>query len=92
MQPLVTGLKDGFGGENLAVAIQRQLIDEPKMLGHVVHATMNTPEWKEWLEKAYSLKPYFNNDTNSITYSQGLARFEAAKAAMIFASRAGVRR
>ncbi len=86
VQPLVTGLKDGFGGENLAVAIERQLLDEPKLLHDVVHATMNTPEWKAWLEKAYSLKPYFNNDTNSITYSQGLARFEAGKAAMIFAS------
>ena len=86
IQPLVTGLKDGFGGENLAVAFERQVLSEAKLISDVVHGTMNTPEWKEWLTKAYSLKPYFNNDTNSITYSQGLARFEAGNAAMIFAS------
>lgn len=86
VQPLVTGLKDGFGGENLAVAFERQVLPVSSLIRDVVNGTMNTPEWKEWLEKAYSLKPYFNNDTNSITYSQGLARFQAGKAAMIFAS------
>ncbi|MHB1837480.1 MAG: ABC transporter substrate-binding protein, partial [Solirubrobacteraceae bacterium] len=86
VQPLVTGLKDGFGGENLAVAIERQVLPVSKLIGDVVNGTMNTPEWKQWLERAYSLKPYFNNDTNSITYSQGLARFQTGKAAMIFAS------
>lgn len=86
VQPLVTGLKDGFGGENLAVAIERQVLPVSSLIKDVVNGTMNTPEWKEWLEKAYSLKPYFNDDTNSITYSQGLARFEASKASMIFAS------
>lgn len=86
IQPLVTGLKNGFGGENLAVAIERQVLPVSSLIHDVVNATMNTPEWKEWLEKAYSLKPYFNNDVNSINYSQGLARFEAGKAGMIFAS------
>jgi raffinose/stachyose/melibiose transport system substrate-binding protein len=85
-QPLVTGLKDGFGGENLAVAIERQVLPVSSLIRDVVNGTMNTTEWREWLTKAYSLKPYFNNDTNSITYSQGLARFQSGKAAMIFAS------
>jgi raffinose/stachyose/melibiose transport system substrate-binding protein len=86
VQPLVTGLKDGFGGENLAVAIERQVLPVSSLIRDVVNGTMNTAEWREWLTKAYSLKPYFNNDTNSITYSQGLARFQSGKAAMIFAS------
>jgi raffinose/stachyose/melibiose transport system substrate-binding protein len=86
IQPAVTGLKDGFGGENLAVAIERQVLPVTSLIRDVANGTMNTPEWKEWLEKAYSLKPYFNDDTNSITYSQGLARFEAGQAGMIFAS------
>jgi ABC-type glycerol-3-phosphate transport system substrate-binding protein len=85
-QPLVTGLKDGFGGENLAVAIERQVLPVSSLVRDVADGTMNTPEWREWLTKAYSLKPYFNDDTNSITYSQGLARFQSGKAAMIFAS------
>jgi len=86
VQPLITGLKDGFGGENLAVAIQRQSLPVSSLIKSVVDGNMSTPAWKEWIGHAYELKPYFNNDTNSITYSQGLARFQSAKAAMIFAS------
>ncbi|MFZ1992477.1 MAG: ABC transporter substrate-binding protein [Solirubrobacteraceae bacterium] len=85
-QPLVTGLKDGFGGENLAVAIQRQVLSVPNLIQSVVDGKMSSAAWKQWLDAAYQLKPYFNNDTNSITYSQGLARFQSGKAAMIFAS------
>jgi raffinose/stachyose/melibiose transport system substrate-binding protein len=86
VQPLVTGLKDGFGGENLAVAIERQVLPVKSLIQDVVNGTMSSPSWTAWLTKAASLKPYFNNDTNSITYSQGLARFQAGQAAMIFAS------
>lgn len=86
IQPLITGLKDGFGGENLAVAFQRQVLPVKGLLESVVNAKMNTAEWNEWIQKAYGLRGYFNNDTNSITYSQGLARFQSGKAAMIFAS------
>jgi raffinose/stachyose/melibiose transport system substrate-binding protein len=85
VQPIVTGLKDGWGGENLAVAIQRQVLTEGQLINDVVAGKLSSP-WQTWLSKALQLKPYFNNDVNSLTYSQGLARFQAGKAAMIFAS------
>jgi ABC-type glycerol-3-phosphate transport system substrate-binding protein len=47
---------------------------------------MTSPAWKSWIEKAVELKPYFNQDTNSILYADGLARFQDGKAAMVFAS------
>ena len=47
---------------------------------------MTSPAWKSWLQKAVELKPYFNEDTNSILYADGLARFQDGKAAMVFAS------
>jgi raffinose/stachyose/melibiose transport system substrate-binding protein len=86
VQPLVTGLKDGFGGENLAVAIERQVLPVQSLIQSVVGGNMSSSAWKEWLTRAHELKPYFNNDANSITYSQGLARFQSGQAAMIFAS------
>jgi len=85
VQPIVTGLKDGWGGENLAVAFERQVLTEGQLIGDVVNGKLSAP-WKTWLTKAEQLAPYFNNDVNSLTYSQGLARFQAAQASMIFAS------
>ena len=85
VQPIVTGLKDGWGGENLAVAIQRQVLTEGQLINDVVNDKLSSG-WQTWLTKAMQLKPYFNNDVNSLTYSQGLARFQAGQAAMIFAS------
>jgi raffinose/stachyose/melibiose transport system substrate-binding protein len=86
VQPLVEGLKDGFGGENLAVAIQRQVLSVPSLIRDVISGNLTSAPWKAWLTRAYQLKPYFNNDTNSITYAEGLARFQSGKAAMIFAA------
>ena len=83
--PIVTGLKDGWGGENLAVAIQRQGQTEGQLIADVVNGKLSG-SWRTWLTRAAQLKPYFNNDVNSLTYSQGLARFQAGQAAMIFAS------
>jgi ABC-type glycerol-3-phosphate transport system substrate-binding protein len=83
--PIVTGLKDGWGGENLAVAIQRQVLTEGQLIADVVNGRLSGA-WRTWLSKAAQLQPYFNNDVNSLTYSQGLARFQAGQAAMIFAS------
>jgi ABC-type glycerol-3-phosphate transport system substrate-binding protein len=83
--PIVTGLKDGWGGENLAVAIQRQVLTEGQLIDDVVNGKLSGA-WQTWLRKAMQLKSFFNNDVNSLTYSQGLARFQAGQAAMIFAS------
>jgi multiple sugar transport system substrate-binding protein len=84
--PIVTGLKDGFGGENLAVALQSQVFAVPDLLKAVIDGDMTSDAWKAWLQKAVEMKPYFNDDTNSILYADGLARFQDGKAAMVFAS------
>lgn len=84
--PIVTGLKDGFGGENLAVALQYQVFSVPDLLQQTIDGDMTSAAWKSWLQKAVELKPYFNNDTNSILYADGLARFQDGKAGMVFAS------
>ena len=84
--PFVTGLKDGFGGENLAVALQSQVYTVNDLIKLVVDGDLSGGSWKGWLDKAVQLKPYFNDDTNSIPYAQGLARFQDGKAAMVFAS------
>jgi raffinose/stachyose/melibiose transport system substrate-binding protein len=84
--PFVTGLKDGFGGENLAVAMQSQDYSVGDLLKMVTSGTFTDPLWTSWLQKIAELKPYFNVDTNSIPYAEGLARFQSGKAAMVFAS------
>jgi raffinose/stachyose/melibiose transport system substrate-binding protein len=84
--PIVTGLKDGFGGENLAVALQSQVFAVPDLLQAVIDGNMASDAWKGWLQKAAEMKPYFNEDVNSILYADGLARFQDGKAAMVFAS------
>ncbi len=84
--PIVTGLKDGFGGENLAVALQSQVFAVPDLLQAVIDGNLASDAWKGWLQKAAEMKPYFNEDVNSILYADGLARFQDGKAAMVFAS------
>jgi raffinose/stachyose/melibiose transport system substrate-binding protein len=84
--PFVSGLKDGFGGENLAVAMQSQVYSVSDLLKMVTNGTFTDAKWTGWLQKMVQLKPYFNNDTNSIPYAEGLARFQSGKAAMVFAS------
>ena len=41
----------------------------------VVNGNFTSPLWKSWLQKLWQLKPYFNNDVNSITFGDGLGRF-----------------
>ena len=84
--PIVTGLKDGFGGENLAVALQSQVFTVPDLIQAVIDGDFTSAPWKSWLQKAVEMKPYFNNDTNSILYADGLARFQEGKVGMVFAS------
>jgi raffinose/stachyose/melibiose transport system substrate-binding protein len=86
IDPIVTGLKDGFGGENLAVALQFQVFSVPDLIQQTINGDMTSPGWKSWIEKAVELKPYFNEDVNSILYADGLARFQDGKSAMVFAS------
>ena len=41
-----------------------------------------------WIDRAVSIKPYFNDDVNSIPFAQALARFASGDVAMVFGSRA----
>lgn len=84
IQPIVTGLKDGWGGENMAVAIQRQVLSEGQLIDDVVSGKLTTKRWQTWLTRVSQLKPYVNDDINSLTYQQGLGRFQAATGAIIF--------
>jgi multiple sugar transport system substrate-binding protein len=86
IDPLVVGLKDGFGGEMLASAFQAQVYTVPELLQMVIDGDFTSAQWKSWIEKVVELKPYFNNDTNSINFADGLGRFQQGKAAMIFAA------
>lgn len=86
IQPIVTGLKDGWGGENMAVAFERQVLSEGQLIRDVVAGKLTTKLWRTWLTKARELKPYVNDDVNSLTYTQGLGRFQGATAAMVFAA------
>jgi raffinose/stachyose/melibiose transport system substrate-binding protein len=84
--PIALGLKDGFGGEILGSAtFQKQLFSNyNSLVGMVVNGNFTSPLWKSWLEKVVQLKPYFNDDVNSITFGDGLGRFQTGKAAMVF--------
>lgn len=42
------------------------------------------PLWTEWITKAAQLKPFVNNDVNSLNFGDGLAKFQAGDAAMVF--------
>jgi multiple sugar transport system substrate-binding protein len=84
--PFVVGLKDGFGGEILASAtFQKQLFSNYRdLIQMVINGNFTSPLWKSWLQRVAQLKPYFNDDVNSITFGEGLARFQSGKAAMVF--------
>ena len=86
IQPLVLGLKDGFGGEITGVGLQSQVYTVPELLEMVVDGDFTSDKWKSWIEKLVELKPYYNADTNSILLADGLAQFEDGQAAMVFAS------
>jgi len=84
--PIALGLKDGFGGEILGSAtFQKQLFSSYRNLVQlVVNGNFTSPLWKSWITRAAQLKPYVNNDVNSIAFGDGLSRFEVGMAAMVF--------
>jgi raffinose/stachyose/melibiose transport system substrate-binding protein len=84
--PIALGLKDGFGGEIVGSAtFQKQLFSNySDLIKMVVNGNYTAPFWKSWIEHAAQLKPYVNNDVNSIAFGDGLGRFENGKAAMVF--------
>jgi raffinose/stachyose/melibiose transport system substrate-binding protein len=84
--PIVLGLKDGFGGEISGVGLQSQVFTIPELIQMVIDGDFTGKKWKSWLEKLEELKPYYNNDTNSILLADGLAQFQDGQAAMVFAS------
>lgn len=84
--PFVVGLKDGWAGEMLAAAFQAQVYSVPEILQMVVDGDYQSAKWKSWLERLVELRPFFNKDTNSINFADGLARFQQGNAAIIFAA------
>ena len=52
----------------------------------VINGDFTSDKWKSWITKLVELKPYYNDDTNSILLADGLAQFEDGQAAMVFAS------
>jgi raffinose/stachyose/melibiose transport system substrate-binding protein len=86
IEPLVIGLKDGWGAENLAVAFQSQVYTQKQFIELAIRGNLDGPEWRSWVERVPDLKPYINGDTNSILLAEGLARFADGQAAMVFAA------
>jgi raffinose/stachyose/melibiose transport system substrate-binding protein len=86
IQPIVLGLKDGFGGEIAGSAtFQKQLFGDYKnLIKMVVDGNFTDPAWKSWITKAAQLKPYVNDDVNSLSFGDALTHFRASKAAMAF--------
>jgi ABC-type glycerol-3-phosphate transport system substrate-binding protein len=86
IDPIVLGLKDGWGAENVAVALQSQVYTTPQFIKLAIEGNLDGPEWRSWIEKVAELKPYVNGDTNSILLAEGLARFADGQAGMVFAA------
>ena len=86
IQPIVLGLKDGFGGEITGVGLQSQVYTIPELSQMVIDGDFTSDKWKSWITKLAELKPYYNDDTNSTLLADGLARFQEGEAAMVFAS------
>jgi multiple sugar transport system substrate-binding protein len=86
VQPIVLGLKDGFGGEILGSAtFQKQIYSNyTDLIQKVVDGNFTDDSWKSWIDKAAELKPYVNSDVNSLNFGDGLAQFQAGKAGMVF--------
>ena len=84
--PIVLGLKDGFGGEITGVGLQSKVYSIPEFLQMVIDGDFTSEKWKSWMNKLVELKPYYNDDTNSTLLADGLNRFQAGEAAMVFAS------
>jgi raffinose/stachyose/melibiose transport system substrate-binding protein len=83
--PIALGLKDGFGGEIFAAGqLEKQWVSQPQdIMQKVVDGNLATPEWRAWIEKAFELKPYFNEDANSLGFADANALFQSGKAAMV---------
>jgi ABC-type glycerol-3-phosphate transport system substrate-binding protein len=86
VQPIVLGLKDGFGGEIVASAsFQKQVFSSYNdLIKQTVDGNFSGARWKSWITHLAQLKPYVNNDVNSLNFGDGLTRFQAGKAAMVF--------
>jgi len=86
VQPIELGLKDGFGGEILGSAtFQKQIFSSyAPLIKMSVDGNFEGAAWKSWIAKAAALKPFVNNDVNSLNFGDALARFQAGKAAMVF--------
>jgi multiple sugar transport system substrate-binding protein len=83
--PFALGLKDGFGAEILAAGqLEKQhasSADDFKQ--RVIDGDFTASEWEAWLQAAVDMKPYFNEDANSLGFAEGLALFQNEKAAMV---------
>jgi len=84
--PIALGLKDGFGGEIVGAAtFQKQIFSDYDALTQmVVDGNFTDEEWKSWITRAAALKPFVNDDVNSLSFGDGLQSFEAGEAAMTF--------
>jgi multiple sugar transport system substrate-binding protein len=83
--PFALGLKDGFGAEILAAGqLEKQHASSPDdYKQRVIDGDFTAEDWRLWLEKALEMKPYFNEDANSIGFAEGLALFQNEQAAMV---------
>jgi multiple sugar transport system substrate-binding protein len=83
--PFALGLKDGFGAEILAAGqLEKQHASSPDdYKQRVIDGDFTAEDWTLWLEKALEMKPYFNEDANSIGFAEGLALFQNGQAAMV---------
>ena len=49
----------------------------------VIEGDLQFPEWRQWIEKSFELKPYFNEDANSLGFAEATGVFQAGQAAMV---------
>lgn len=85
--PIALGLKDGFGGEIAAAGqLEKQWVNTPDDIKQlVIDGDFATdPGWTDWIDKTFELKPYFNEDANSLGFAEGLALWQAGETAMVF--------
>lgn len=85
--PIALGLKDGFGGEIAAAGqLEKQWVNDPDDLKQIsLDGNFETdPGWTSWISNTFELKPYFNDDANSVTFAEALALWQAGKTAMVF--------
>ena len=83
--PSALGLKDGFGGEIIAAGqLEKQWVNAPQdVMQKVIEGDLQFPEWRQWIEKSFELKPYFNEDANSLGFAEATGVFQAGQAAMV---------